>query len=106
MMKRLSYYDGYFYHHVEVYAQKYGARFLPIIHRSGSAPMIAGGEGKRPKWNEPSWTAPAFDMAREMGIGAPADAPTFATAGEAEAYAKAHADKTIGGYCRDNYYRP
>ena len=90
----LKYYDGYFMHHVRVYARKHRGSFLPIVHRSGSLPMIAGGK-ETMEWRAPSW---------DLGP-LPDGAKTFATSEEAEAYAKKIVDETTGAYCRDFYYR-
>lgn len=99
-MLKLNYYDGYFHHHITVYGQKHGNVFLPIIHRSGSLPMIAGGKNTR------DWQAPMSADSRKWGGPLPDGARTFATEAEAETYAKSVSDETTGAYCRDHKYRP
>jgi hypothetical protein len=91
---KLLYFDGYFMHHVLVYAQLHKEVFLPIIHKSGRPPMIAGG------LNTIAWQAPYWPNSP-----IPDEAKTFGTAEEATKYAKQIADETIGAYCRDFPYR-
>lgn len=92
-MRNLQYFDGYFMHNVRVYAQKFGGVFLPIVHRSGSLPVVAGTKQTAP---HSSW---------DFGVPL-AGVQSFATAAEAVAFAKKKVDETTGAYCRDFYYQP
>lgn len=108
MARKLCFNDGYFNHHITVYGQAYTdnatgkSGFLPIIHRSGQTPVIAG-------VNKSKYGASAYlpmDGSKGTWLPLPEGAKVFNTAFEAEAYASKVAHETDGKWCKDYYYNP
>lgn len=98
MSKQLKFWDGYFMHHVTVFAKEVGGLHYPIVHKSGTLPEhIRTGERPKSIWGKPQplhW------------LDCVAGCTGYQTAAEAVAVAEAHCNRTIGQWCKDYHYRP
>lgn len=93
-MKHLSYYDGYFFHHIWIFASKgWNGKFLPKYRKSGSGDQFVR-EGE-PDMRGYSYNRPDNRPVKE-----------FDTEEEALACAEEYVDKTTGVYCLHQHYSP
>jgi hypothetical protein len=95
--KQLKFYDGYFMHHITVFAKEVGGLYYPIVHKSGTLPEhVRTGERQRDTWGR----AMPLNWLQFVG-----GCTGYKTADEAVIAAEAHCNRTTGQWCKDYHYR-